>query len=136
MEVTRPALGLRAAAGLVEKRRTCSKGCVAGPTTEPIRALAQAGRYTLTVHAERERQADRITTSELEMALRNCEVIDDYPEDPRGHSCLCLGFADTRPVHAVCAIKNAPHELLVVTAYDPSKRPEKWDAGFRRRRRS
>jgi len=89
----------------------------------------------LTVHAERERQADKITISELEAALCICEVIEDYPEDPRGHSCLGLGFADTRPVHAVCAIKDDPRELLLITVYDPSQRPEKWEAGFRRRRK-
>jgi len=109
---------------------------VAALTTDLIRALAGAGRYTLTVHAERERQADRITTSELEMALRNCEVIEDYPQDPRGHTCLGLGFANTRPVHAVCAIKEAPRELLLITVYDPGQRPHKWEAGFRRRRKA
>ena len=70
------------------------------------------------------------------MALRNCEVIEDYPEDPRGHSCLGLGLADTRPVHAVCAIEDDPRELLLITVYDPSQRPERWEAGFRRRRKS
>ena len=108
---------------------------MAAPTTESIRSLAHAGRYTLTVHAERERQADKITTAELEVALQNCDLIEDYPEDSRGHSCLALGFAGTRPVHAVCTIKDDPRELLLITVYDPSLRPEKWDVGFRRRRK-
>lgn len=108
---------------------------MAAPTAESIRSLAQAGRYTLTIHAERERQADKITVAELETALQRCDVIEDYPEDARGHSCLALGFAGTRPVHAVCTIKDVPRELLLITVYDPSLRPEKWDAGFRRRRK-
>ena len=108
---------------------------MAAPTTATIRSLARGGRYTLTVHAERERQADKITTTELDMALRNCDLIEDYPEDPRGHSCLVLGFIDTRPVHTVCTIKDDPRELLLITVYDPSLRAEKWDASFRRRRK-
>lgn len=108
---------------------------VAAPTAGSIRSLAQTGRYTLTIHAERERQADKITVAELEIALQDCDVIEDYPEDTRGHSCLALGFAGTRPVHAVCTIKDVPRELLLITVYDPSLRPEKWDDGFRRRRK-
>ena len=114
---------------------TAPKTYVAAPTAESIRALAQAGRYTLTIHAERERQADKITVAELETALKSCDLIEDYPKDARGHSCLALGFAGTRPVHAVCTIKHAPRELLLITVYDPSLRPEKWDVGFRRRRK-
>jgi len=109
---------------------------MAVPTTRSIRALGRAGRYTLTIHAERERQDDRITMTELEAALRSCEVIEDYPEDVRGHSCLVLGLADERPIHVVCAIKDAPRDLLLITMYDPSRRPEKWEADFRQRRRS
>jgi len=48
------------------------------------------------MHAERERQAERITTAELETVLRSCDVLEDYPDDPRGHSCLVLGFAGPR----------------------------------------
>lgn len=88
---------------------------MAAPTKNSIRSLAQAGRYTLTIHAERERQVDRITTAELEMALRSCDLIEDYSEDLRGHSCLALGFAATRPIHAVCTIQDEPRELLLIT---------------------
>ena len=104
------------------------------PTADLIRTLARAGRYALTLHAERERQDESVAMLELETALSSCEVIEDYPDDLRGHSCLCLGFAAARPVHAVCAIKDDPRELLLITVYDPGCCPEKWEAGFRRRR--
>lgn len=35
-----------------------------------------------------------ITTEELEEALKTCEIIEDYPDDPRGASCLILGLAE------------------------------------------
>ena len=62
------------------------------------------------------------------------EIIEQYPDDLRGPSCLVVGFSGNRPVHAVCAVKTDPKELLLITVYDPSKRPEKWTAGYRRRK--
>ena len=100
-----------------------------------IQELIRAGEYEFSLHAERERQADKITTEELEEALTTCEIIEDYPDDPRGASCLVLGFAAERPVHAVCALKRDPEEVFLITVYDPSLRPEKWADNYRRRRR-
>lgn len=102
---------------------------------DTIRALVKAGKYEFSVHAERERQADKITIEELEEALRSCKVIEGYPTDPCGASCLAVGFAAGWPVHAVCAIKHDPEEVLFITIYDPSKRPEKWSDNYQRRRR-
>ena len=64
-------------------------------TTTVIRSLARVGRYTLSLHAERERQADRITMGELEAAISGAEIIEEYPDDPRGASCLVPGSAAT-----------------------------------------
>jgi len=50
-------------------------------------------------------------------------MLEDYPEDPRGHSHLILGFAGGRPVHVVCAVHE--QTLVVITIYRPS--PERWD---------
>ena len=86
------------------------------------------------MHGERERQADKIAVAELEEALSECEIIEQYPDDPRGPSCLVVGFSGNRPVHAVCAVKTDPEELLLITVYDPSKRLHKWTAGYRRRK--
>jgi hypothetical protein len=102
---------------------------------ETIRRLVVQGKYQLSKHAEREREADMIPTSQLQEALENCEIIEDYPDDPRGQSCLVLGFAAQRPLHAVCAVKRDPDEVLLITVYDPSKRPEQWTHQYRRRRR-
>ena len=100
---------------------------------QSIRDLVGAGEYEFSKHAEREREADQITVGELEEALSDCDMIEEYPNDPRGPSCLVLGFAGKRPIHSVCAVKTDPEEVLIVTVYDPSKRPEKWTADYRRR---
>ena len=90
-----------------------------------IRMLVSQGKYEFSKHAERERELDMIYVRELEKALRDCEIIENYPDDLRGASCLVLGFCGPKPIHAVCAIKSDPEELLLVTVYDASKRPEK-----------
>ena len=82
--------------------------------------------YRLTAHAEREREADRITIRELEEALRSprCQIIEHYPEDPRGASCLMLGFTkQDLPIHTVCGI-SLPDMLIIVTVYRPD--PALW----------
>ena len=102
---------------------------------ETIRRLVVEGRYEFSKHAEREREADMIPVRELEVALRGCEIIENYPDDPRGPSCLVLGFSRQRPIHAVCTIRRDPEELFLITVYDPSRRPEHWADQYRRRRR-
>jgi len=86
-----------------------------------IKRLVIEGRYGYSGHAERERELDMIHTWELEDALRNGEVIENYPDDPRGASFLVLGFCGPKPIHAVCTIKTEPEELFLITVYDPSK---------------
>ena len=48
---------------------------------EKIRNLVAQGKYEFSKHAERERELDMIYVWELEDALKNCEIIEDYPED-------------------------------------------------------
>jgi hypothetical protein len=101
---------------------------------QTIRNLVREGKYEFSKHAEREREADKITVMELEEALNQCEIIEEYPDDPRGPSWLALGFSEKRPIHAVCAVKADPDEVLIITVYDPSKRPEKWTEDYRKRK--
>ena len=71
-----------------------------------------------------------ITNLEVQEVIFNGKVIEDYPDDMRGHSCLLLGYGnDTRPIHVVCA----PHEdyLAVITAYIPYE--EEWSDDFKTR---
>jgi Domain of unknown function (DUF4258) len=71
-----------------------------------------------------------ISTSEVEFVLFHGDVIEDYPEDVRGHSCLMLAVPEGRPVHVVCSPKV--EYLAVITAYLPD--PARWSPDFRERR--
>ena len=99
-----------------------------------IRRLVSQGKYEFSKHAERKRELDMIYVWELEDALSDCVIIENYPDDPRGASCLVLGFCQQRPIHAVCSLKTQPQELLIITVYDPSKHPHKWTDNYRKRR--
>jgi len=69
-----------------------------------------------------------ITTSEIRRVIVSGEIIEDYPEDVRGHSCLMLGLGDgNRPIHVVCSPKD--EYLALITAYLPDQ--GEWSDDFR-----
>jgi hypothetical protein len=71
-----------------------------------------------------------ISTAEIEMVIRTGEIIEDYPEDARGHSCLLLGRGQNdQAIHVICAPKDK--YLAIITAYLPAY--EQWTRDFRRR---
>ncbi|HEY8692656.1 MAG TPA: DUF4258 domain-containing protein, partial [Chloroflexota bacterium] len=66
----------------------------------------------------------RIGDEELVGILADGEILEDYPEDPRGPSALVLGHASAkRPLHVVCAF-DPSGTLLVITVYEPE--PPNW----------
>jgi hypothetical protein len=72
-----------------------------------------------------------ISTDEVSKVVLMGELIEDYPNDPRGYSCLLLGMGyDQRAVHVVCSPKD--EYLAIITAYLPD--PAQWSSDFRRRR--
>jgi len=90
-----------------------------------VKELIREKSYRLTLHAEIERDADQISMIELEEGLlyNHSEIIEDYPEDPRGHSFLILGVMKKEQViHALCSIYE--ETLIVITLYRPD--PDLW----------
>jgi hypothetical protein len=74
---------------------------------------------------------EMITTEEVRAVIFDGEIIEDYAEDARGHSCLMLGHSPgiKRPIHIVCSPKD--EYLAIITAYLPD--PAKWSPDFRKR---
>ena len=85
-------------------------------------------------HAIIELVNDGLRRSDVEKALIDGEIIEDYPEGHRPlPDCLTLGvLPDERPVHCVIAIDTANDRLLVVTVYVPSG--ERWNDDWRTRK--
>ncbi len=72
-----------------------------------------------------------ISTAEIRQVIEHGEIIEDYPEDVRGHSCLMLGRGVVnRPIHIVCAHKE--DYLAIITAYIPGE--NEWVSNFKMRR--
>jgi hypothetical protein len=97
---------------------------------EWIRNRVAANEYIITLHADQERRNDRLDIGEVEAALQNGDIIEDYPDDPRGRSCLVHGPAAQRDVHVVCG-RNTSGWLVIITVYLP--RPPKWITPRQRR---
>ena len=84
-----------------------------------IRKKAREQQYDLSEHAHRERQEEQITTDEIEKTLLKGDIIEQYPNDPRGQSCLLAGIDFIQPLHVVCGKRGK--KLLIVTVYRPKK---------------
>lgn len=86
---------------------------------QEIRAAVQAGRFRLTAHGLQEATAEGLGAHDVRNAIisMEAEVLENYPDDPRGASCLILSWLpDLRPVHAVV---SHPPLVAVITVYVP-----------------
>ncbi|OGC02996.1 hypothetical protein A2V82_02780 [candidate division KSB1 bacterium RBG_16_48_16] len=99
-----------------------------------IRKLTQK-KVLFLPHALRQMlRPDRmITRHEVTQVISEGELIEDYPDDARGHSCLILGKGDTdRAIHVVCSPKE--DYLAVITAYIPDS--NEWSSDFKKRKKT
>ena len=83
------------------------------------------GEYEFTKHATDQSIIRSVSVRELEEAFQNDPlVIEDYPHDKYGPSCLVLGFTHPgRPLHVQVSY---PHRSLlkIITLYEPN--PTLW----------
>lgn len=99
---------------------------------ETVRRAAEK-RILFLPHALDEMNApdELISVKEVRLAIFEGEVIEDYPEDVRGHSCLMLGYGDDRrPVHVVCSPKD--DYLTIITVYLPKL--SRWEPDWKTRK--
>lgn len=97
-----------------------------------IRERVERGDYVISfTHTEKLRER-KIGAEDIEEAIRNGVIIEDYPDDPRGPSCLILGRSGGRTLHAVCG-RLEEEQILIITAYEPD--PGEWESDWRTRRR-
>ena len=86
---------------------------------EQIRAKIRARQFELSKHAVDQSILRRVSVRELREAIANGEVIEDYPDDKYGPSCLILGFTRAgRPLHVQCSYPSRPL-VKVITLYEP-----------------
>ena len=95
---------------------------------------AGARRLLFLPHAIRQMNKPErmISAAEVREVVLQGEVIEDYLEDARGHSCLLTGeTALGRIIHVVCSPKE--EYLAIITAYIPDA--AEWDESRRQRRK-
>jgi len=82
-------------------------------------------QYEFSKHAVDQSIIREISTVEMDEAiLIGSEIIENYPEDKYGPSCLILGFTKTgRPLHIQCSYPSRPL-IKIITLYEPD--PDLW----------
>ena len=94
------------------------------PIIEEIRKKIEADQFEFSKHAVDQSIIRRITVQETREVFSDAEVIEDYPEDKYGPSCLILGRTRAgRPLHIQCSYPSRPL-IKIITIYEPD--PSLW----------
>lgn len=101
---------------------------------DQIRAKIQADQFEISQHAVNNSILRHVTLQEVREAFAQGEIIEDYPDDKYGPSCLVLGFTrNGRPLHIQCSHSSRPL-LKIIALYQPD--PDKWIEFKRRKNQS
>jgi hypothetical protein len=86
---------------------------------DEIRTKIAAGLFEFSKHATDQIILRRISIQGLREAIDGGEIIEDYPNDKYGPSCLIFGLTTTkRPLHVQCSYPSRPL-LKIITLYEP-----------------
>ena len=100
------------------------------PDYDALKQAFENKSYILTHHASDMAIKRDIDAFEIEEAVIGGIVIEDYPDDKYGPSCLMLGTTQAgRHLHVQVSY---PTMIKVITVYEPS--PDKWQDDFRTRK--
>lgn len=98
---------------------------------EAIREKVLANAFEFSQHAVDQAILRRISVQEIREAIGTGKVIEDYPDDKYGPSCLVLGFAvGGKAIHVQCSYP-ARSLVKIITVYEPD--PNEW-IGYDQRR--
>jgi len=92
---------------------------------DEIRVKFKTRNYEFSKHAVDQSIIRDISVAEVEDAIAGrSEVIEDYPEDKYGPSCLILGYTKGgRPLHVQCSYPSRPL-IAIIAVYQPD--PDLW----------
>jgi len=85
-----------------------------------IRRKILRRKYEFSKHAVDQSIVRDISIAEVEEAISGGgEIIEDYPDDKYGPSCLILGFTNAgRPLHLQCSYPSRTL-IKIITLYEP-----------------
>lgn len=91
---------------------------------DEIRRRVARGDFEFSQHAVDQTIVRHISVRELREVIGGGEVIEVYPEDKYGPSCLIFGMTRVgRPLHVQCSDPSRPM-VKIVTIYEPD--PALW----------
>lgn len=91
---------------------------------DEIRRKFDEDQVELTRHAAVRALTWDIAIREIRQAIATGEIIEDYPEDKYGPSCLIFGRTNAdRPLHIQCSDPSRD-VLKIITVYEPNS--EEW----------
>ncbi|MEO0455927.1 MAG: DUF4258 domain-containing protein [Cyanobacteria bacterium P01_A01_bin.114] len=97
-----------------------------------IRQKIADNQFEFSKHALDQSIIRRVRIQEIKEAIAQGQVIEDYPEDKYGPSCLICGFTQAdKPLHIQCSYPSRPL-VKVITVYEPD--PSLWNNNFTERR--
>ena len=98
---------------------------------EELRSRFIQEKFEFSKHAVDQTILREITVREIREAIEAGEIIEDYPDDKYGPSCLVFGLTkQNRPIHIQCSYPSRSM-IKVITVYGPD--PEHW-IEFKQRR--
>lgn len=98
---------------------------------DEIREKIAQDAFEFSKHAVDQTILRNILVKEIRAAVQIAEIIEDYPDDKYGPSCLLLGFTQAkRPLHIQCSYPSRPL-LKIITLYEPDE--NEW-VDYRKRR--
>lgn len=102
------------------------------PLITDIRQKITNDEFEFAKHAVDQSILRRIRVQEIREIIANGQIIEDYPDDKYGPSCLILGFTVAqRPIHIQCSYPTRPL-IKIITLYEPD--PQRWHNQFTQRR--
>jgi hypothetical protein len=91
---------------------------------DEIRRRVARGDFEFSQHAVDQAIIRHISVQELREVIAGGEVIEVYPDDKYGPSCLIFGRTSVdRPIHVQCSDPSRP-TVKIITVYEPD--PALW----------
>jgi hypothetical protein len=100
---------------------------------DQIDGLIRTSNVRVSEHGYDELAEDGLTAREIILGFGNAELIEEYPDYPKGPCILVLQRdRNDKPVHVVWGIpKGYTEPAVLITAYHPD--PSRWNSDFMKR---
>lgn len=101
---------------------------------EEIRRKFADEQFEFSKHAVDQSILRQIRVQEIREAIANGQIIEDYPDDKYGPSCLICGITEAqRTIHFQCSYPTRS-PVKIITLYEPD--PQRWNINFTQRRQT